>query len=481
MRDLVEAALDAASGRGVTYADVRVETRDCEEITVRNGAIGSIDRSDTAGIGVRVLRNGAWGFAGATTLSPAAARAAGRRALDVARASARVKGGRVTLAAADPVDTVWVTPHAMDPFAVALEGKLDLLFAIDAILRKKKAVVVAESSMEFTKRRQWLGTSEGTRIDQTLLVSGAGYSATAAGGGDSQVRSYPASHGGQGMTGGYEVVLGLDLAASAARIRDEAVALLKAPPCPSGTMDLVLGGSQLALQIHESCGHPSELDRVLGMEANFAGTSFLTREKKGRFRYGSDLVTLMADTTVPGGLGTCGFDDEGVPAGRWPIVDHGIFRGYMTNRQYARFAGERRSRGCARAEGPLAVPMIRITNLSLLPVEGTFEDLVADTGRGIFMDVNKSWSIDQQRLNFQFGTEVAWEIRKGRLGRMFRNPTYQGITPAFWKSCDAVCGPGDWKLWGVSNCGKGQPVQTAAMSHGAAPARFRGVTVGVGS
>jgi len=288
------------------------------------------------------------------------------------------------------------------------------------------------------------------------------------------------------QTRGWEFVTEQDLVGNAARIAEEAVALLSADPCPEDVTTLILGGSQVALQVHESCGHAIELDRVFGAEAGFAGTSFLTPDKLGNFRYGSEVVNITADATLPGGLGTFGWDDEGVPAQRVDIVREGLFVGYLTDRETARrllrllgpspyVTGQ--SNGTARASGWNRIPMIRMTNVNLLPGTWKLEDLIADTDRGIFMDTNRSWSIDDRRLNFQFGCEIAWEIRGGRLTRMLRNPIYTGITPEFWRSCDAVCDADHWVLWGTPNCGKGEPMQVGHTGHGASPARFRNVRV----
>jgi len=282
------------------------------------------------------------------------------------------------------------------------------------------------------------------------------------------------------VTAGFEAVRALDLPGQAQRIGEEAVALLDAPQCPAGPMTVILESSQLAIQIHESCGHPIELDRVLGMEASFAGTSFLTLDRLDQLQYGSALVNIDADATVPGGLGTFGWDDEGVPAQNVPIVSGGLFVGYLTNRETAPRIG-RRSMGSARASGWDRIPIIRMTNVSLRPgAAGSLDDLIADTREGIYLDTNRSWSIDDRRLNFQFGTQAGWLIKNGRRTQLVRNPTYTGITPRFWGSCDAIAGPESWVLWGVPNCGKGEPMQTGHVSHGAAPARFRGVEVGVG-
>ena len=245
-------------------------------------------------------------------------------------------------------------------------------------------------------------------------------------------------------------------------------------------MTLIIDSPQLALQVHESCGHPIELDRVLGMEASFAGTSFLTLDKLDSLRYGSEIVNMEADATVPGGLGTFGFDDEGVAAQKVPIVTEGRFVGYLTSRETAPIIG-RRSMGSSRASGWNVIPLIRMTNVNLRPGSaGSLDDLIADTSDGLFVSTNLSWSIDDRRLNFQFGTEIGWLIKDGRLTQMVKNPTYTGITPQFWGSCDAICSEPAWQLWGVPNCGKGEPMQTHGVGHGAAPARFRGVQVGAG-
>jgi TldD protein len=304
--------------------------------------------------------------------------------------------------------------------------------------------------------------------------------------GEVQKRSYPNSFGRDQRAEGWEAILAMDLPGNAERIGNEAVALLSAKPCPSGVTTVILGPTQMALQIHESCGHPIELDRVFGSEASYAGTSFLTPEKLNALRYGSELVNITADATTPGGLGTFGWDDEGVPAQRVPIVRDGIFCGYLTSRETAQQLREivgdeapESSGGAMRADGWGRVPLVRMTNVNLEPGDWEFDDLVADTDDGIYMEVNKSWSIDDKRLNFQFGTEIAYEIKGGQLGAMLKNATYTGITPQFWASCDAICNENHWRAWGTANCGKGQPGQTAHTGHGTAAARFRNVRVGI--
>jgi TldD protein len=364
----------------------------------------------------------------------------------------------------------------IDPFAVPLTEKLDLLRAAEASMEGASETVVRSASCSSRREEQWMATSEGAEIHQVLVRCGAGIATTAAAGGTTQTRSHPASFGGNYKSAGWEHVLSLDLAAHGERMRDESVALLSAEPCPAGERDLILMGNQLMLQIHESVGHPDELDRVFGHEVDLAGSSFATTDKLGGFRYGSEIVNLVADSTVPGGLDTRGFDDDGVPSQRFHVVEDGMFRGYHTSREWAAAVGEERSRSTNRAEGFYNPPIIRITNLSLRPGTWTLDDLVADTEDGVLLDTVKMWSIDQRRLNFQFTSEIGWEIRDGKRTRILRDPTYQGSTPEFWRSCDAVCDERHWELWGVPNCGKGNPMQVAEMSHGAAPARFRGVT-----
>jgi len=479
MKDLTQLALDAAVLHGASYADIRIILSKNQRIFIKNGEVETLDNTESVGFGIRVIANGSWGFASSSFLTKAEIKIVAKRAVEIAKASATLRKDSVRLAPEPVHQDIWTSPYMIDPFTVSLDEKLSLLFEIDKILRKDDKIKVAESSMNFWREHQWLATTEGTFIEQILLRSGAGYSATAVDGPNVQVRSYPASFGGQYKQMGYEFILATPFVENAERIREEAVALLSAPDCPVGDMDLIIGGSQLALQIHESIGHPSELDRVLGMEANYAGTSFLTTDLYNNYNYGSSIVNVVADSTVPTGLATFGYDDDGVRAQRYHMIQNGLYKMYLTNRELAHVIHDPRSRGCNRADGYSSIPMIRMINISLMPVKGTLDELIADTKNGLFVETNKTWSIDQRRLNFQFTTEIGWEIKNGKKTRMVKNPTYQGITPHFWQSCDAICGEEEWTLWGVPNCGKGQPGQRAEMSHGAAPARFKQVTVGV--
>lgn len=482
MKTLVSQAIDTAKARGATYADARAIRIRSQGLVVKNGQIGSITDSESFGIGVRALADGAWGFAASPDLETESVDKIAARAVAVARASALVRRAEVRLAPVDPVKTEWRTPVTIDPFSISLEDKAALLLRADAAMRGVAGVTIAEGQMQFTEEDQWFASTEGAEIHQVIMLGGCGIHATAVRDGEMQVRSYPAPFGGQWGTRGYELVLEIDLPGHAEAIAREAVQLLDAPQCPAGTYDLILGSGQLALQIHESCGHPIELDRVLGTEANFAGTSFLTLDRKDKLRYGSSLVSLVADATLAHGpgAGTFGFDDEGVPARRTEIVSEGLFRGYLTSRETAAIVGQAESNGTMRADGWSNFPLIRMTNVSLLPGRGSLEELIASTKRGILMEDNRSWSIDDKRLNFQFGTEYGYEIVNGKRARLVKNPTYGGTTPEFWNACDAICGPEAWILWGIATCGKGEPMQIAATGHGAAPARFRNVAIGVG-
>ena len=479
MKDMLQKALDAATGAGADYADIRIVHTRRQVVQTRNGEVSSLVDSQDLGFGVRVLCRGAWGFASSNRLEPAELKLKAAEAVRIARASAGLNREQVTLAPEPAWRDFWQTPLQIDPFTIDLHEKLRILLECDRILRADARIKEAVSSMSFLCEHQHYASSEGALIEQRLTRSGAGYTATAVEHGEAQERSYPMSHSGQYMGLGWELIAALDLPGHAERTREEAIALLSAPQCPSGKLDLILKPQQLVLQIHESVGHASELDRVLGYEANYAGTSFATTDKLGHFRYGSPLVNLVADGTVPGGLATQGYDDDGVRQQRWHIVQDGILKGYMTNREFAGRIGEGASRGCNRAEGWFHLPITRINNLSLMPGSHSWEQLVGEVEDGLIMDANKCWSIDQQRLNFQFGCEIGWRVQKGKVTGLVKNPTYQGITPEFWGSCDAICGPQDWRLVGVANCGKGQPGQTAEMSHGSSPARFRGVQVGV--
>jgi TldD protein len=481
MRDLAETALNIALQLGATYADVRVMERETEEISVKSGNVDGISSNTSRGFNVRVVVNGAWGFASSAIMEQAEAQHVAQEAVRIAKASALVAGRPVHLSPLPPQSGTYTTPMQRDPFQVSLSEKVDLLLRADEAMRSVPGIAVTSAMMVSGREQKLFLSSEGSAVTQTLYHCGAGIEAFAVdqANGEMQRRSYPQA-GGQHGTSGFELVEALDLVGNAPRIATEAVQLLSAPQCEAGIRTIILDGQQTALQIHESCGHPIELDRVMGMEAGFVGKSFLTTEKLGTFRYGSPAVSIVADATTPGALGSFGWDDEGVPAQRTDIVREGIFSGYLMSRDTAPDLGLA-SNGCVRADSWNRVPMIRMTNVSILPGTWTLADLIADTEDGLYLTTNRSWSIDNLRLNFQFATEIGWEIKNGKLGAMVKNPTYTGITPEFWRSCDAVCDSDHWRAWGTPNCGKGEPMQVMRTGHGSAPARFRNVRVGVGA
>lgn len=481
-KDIAARALNAAQLRGASYADIRIIHQTTQRVAVKNGIVAAIEQDESHGFGVRVIANGAWGFAASSRMDNEEISRIVTQAVAIAKASALAKTRDVNLGQPVSVSGSFKTVVKIDPFMVSMNDKIKVLLRADEEMRRVPGVKVAEGEMSFTRENKLFLSTEGSLIDQEIVESGCGIHAIATNpeSGEVQVRSYPNSGGRDQKTCGYEFIQECRLPENARRIAEEAVALLSAEQCPSyDSTTVILDGSQVALQVHESCGHPIELDRVLGTEAAFSGTSFLTPEKLGNYRYGSDAINITADATIPGGLGTFGFDDEGMPAQKTDIVKSGLFVGYMTSRETAQELKLGQSNGTMRAEGWNRVPLIRMTNVSLLPGTWTLDDMIASTDDGIWMETNRSWSIDDKRLNFQFGTELAWEIKGGKRTRLLKNATYTGITPQFWGACDAVGNENHWIVWGTPNCGKGQPPQIAHTGHGASPARFRNVRVGV--
>ncbi len=480
MRQLANWAIEAAQSGGASYSDARIMDIRQRDLTTKNGKVGACVEAETMGIGIRAIVHGAWGFAATDRLTRDGIQACARQAVAIAKASALARLKDVTLVPENPYVDSWQNPFIKDPFRIPVEKQLALLLAADEAMRRVKGVTLTETSMTFRRIDQFFASSTGSAIHQLKMQSGGGIVATSFAGSEIQKRSYPNSFGGQHMLAGYELIESFDLAGHAPRVAEEAVALHNAAPCPEGPHTLILDGSQLGLQVHESVGHPIELDRVLGMEANMAGTSFHTLEKLNSLRYGTDIVNVVADARLAhgAGLGTFGYDDEGVPAQCIPIISNGKFTGYLSDRETASLIGQQRSGGTSRTESWNRLPMIRMTNISLLPGTWKPDDLIADTDDGVWMETNRSWSIDDKRYNFQFSTEIAWEIKGGKRGRMLKNPSYSGITTEFWNSCDAICSRDYWTLWGTPNCGKGQPMQTMGTGHGAAPSRFRNVKLG---
>jgi TldD protein len=437
--------------------------------------VEEISDLDSEGIGVRVLVDGAWGFACDRRTTDEGAREAALRATAFAKAAPG--GHRRSLVPVEATTAEYRTPLQRDPFSVSIADKVDLCLRAEEGM-KHADVSVRSAFVRAHREHKLFVSSLGSAIEQEIVEAGGGIEAIATSDALFQARSHPSAHGGSSSQAGWEYVEGLDFVGEAPRVGEQASALLRADECPAGTTTVVLDSDQMMMQVHESIGHATELDRVYGTEAAYAGTSFLTPEDLGSLRYGSELMNVTADSTTPGGLGTFAFDDEGVPARREAVVEEGVLRGFLTSRETAAKVGHGAG-GSMRADGWSRMPLVRMTNLHLEPSEGSPEDLIAGVDEGVYLETNKSWSIDDKRLNFQFGTQVGWEIKNGKLGRMLRDATYTGVTPIFWAGLDAVAGPEHWQLKGLTNCGKGQPGQDGHVSHGSSPARFRGVQIGV--
>ncbi|MEW6482046.1 MAG: TldD/PmbA family protein [bacterium] len=473
MEHILKNAVDWARLLAASYADARVVMRKTESITVKDGCVYPLF-GEEMGLGIRVLKDGAWGFASSSRIEEAENIV--KKAIEIAKSSSVSKKSDISFERDKPIVDSYETPCKIDPFNVSVEKKIGLLLECDKLMGKNPKIKTKEGSIFSFSEEKFFANTEGSFISQKIISCGGGITCNAVSNGEVQTRSYPNNFGGDFITGGYEFIEEVDFLGNAERIKDEAIELLKAEKCPSGKKTIILDKAQLALQIHESIGHPIELDRVLGQEAAYAGTSFLTIDKMNSFKYGSEIVQVFADATIPKGLGTFAYDDEGIPAQRIPIIKNGIFVGYLTSRETASTIGQK-SNGTMRADGWNRIPLIRMTNINLEPGEWKLEDLIADTDDGLFFETNKCWSIDNKRLNFQFGCEVAREIKGGKMGRLFKDPVYTGITPVFWSSCDAITNKDNWHIYGLPNCGKGQPGQKMYVGHGVSPARFRDVEV----
>jgi len=474
---IIEEALMAAKKFGVSYADVRVIDRTEEEISTKNGSVDGIKSSSSKGFGIRVIADGAWGFSSSFVLTDEEISRVAEEAVDIAKASAKTKIEDVTLSKIEIYQDRVEEQVKIDPFSVPITKKISILLDADKLMNLQ-GIILRRGGMYFSKEWKTFASSEGAYLELERVISNAGISAIATDGKDVQTRSYPSSFGGDYQRKGFEFIEEVKLLENAWRIANEAIQLLSAKPCPSGKMDIILESSQLALQIHESCGHPTELDRVLGEEASFAGTSFLTPDKLGKFKYGSDIVNIVADATAPFAIGGFAYDDEGIKAKKIYLVKNGEFVGYLNSRETSKKL-RLEPMGAMRAESWNRAPIIRMTSINLEPGDKAFEELVSGIDNGVLMATNKSWSIDQKRLNFQFGTEIGWEIRNGKLQDMVKNPTYSGITYEFWRNCDGIGNKDYYHIWGLPNCGKGEPMQVMQVSHGASYGRFRNVQVGV--
>lgn len=479
--DLVAYGIKCCEKNNVEYADVKIMNTQMDEISYKNETLDRISRLDKVGIGIRCLVNKSWGFASTNELTREKVTELVEKAVRIAKASSLVKKFDIELADEPIYEDTVITPMKKDPFEVELSEKIEILQeSVKRIRGVSERIKVATSHYVSRKDHMVLYTTEGTKIDQTIVFCGGGVAATAVEGGEVQTRSLPASFRGDFHTQGHEYFESLNLVDVSEQTAHEAMKLLKAEKMPSGKATIILGHSQLALQVHESCGHPTELDRAIGYEAAYAGTSFLTPNLlKEDFKYGNELVTMVADATVAGGLGTFYYDHEGVQAQRNTLVDKGVFTGFMSSRETAKAIGLDRSSGAARSMGYDRIPIVRMTNVNLEPGDWEFDELIKDTKEGYFLETNRSWSIDDIRMNFQFGTEIGWKIENGEMTKMIKNPTYEGITPEFWGSVSGICNKKHWKIFGTPNCGKGEPGQAAYVGHGIAPTRFENVRIGI--
>lgn len=475
MKELARMAVDFALALGASYADARIVSYRSQQITTEDMRVSGISDSEDMGMGIRVIVDGAWGFSSTYRLEKGTIESAVKRAVEIAKASGLAKRKPVALVPESPKDLMFSTPFRVDPFSVGIEEKVGLLLQVNELLLKHEGIKKAMGYMYFKRERRTIATSEGSILESDVLTSAVSYTATAVKEGDAKSRTYSPPP----RTAGYEVVLEADLLGNADRVAEQAIEKVMAPECDPGVKDLILDPLNLALTIHESVGHATELDRVLGMEESLAGRSFATPDLLGKLRYGSEIVNFVADNTLPGGLATKGFDDDGVEGQRWHIVKDGILVGYSTSREVAGEIGLVRSTGCCRADHWSSIPIVRQPNLSLMPGKEplSLDELINDTDEGIYIEGMGSFSIDQMRVNFQFGGDAFWEIKKGKITRMLKNVIYQARTTDFWNSCDAICDERFWVPNGVLNCGKGDPMQISQMTHGAAPARFRRINV----
>ena len=477
MKELVDLALNTINVKGASYGDIRVVERVKETIHVKNGNVIVLSQDRDMGYGVRVIKNGAWGFASSSDFSKGSVERISALAVKVAESSACLKAKDVVLGKASKIQDKHKTYVELDPFSVSVEDKIGLLLQADSVMNKIKGVKISEGALRFWKTNKIFASSEGSFIEQEIIESGGAIEATAVKNGETGNRGYPGFLGGHYKTMGYEFIRLLNFLSHAERVGNEAVALLSAKEFPESITTAVIDGPMVAIQVHESVGHPTELDRVLGTEISLAGASHLTPDKLGKFQLGSPIVNITADATLPGGLGTFGYDDEGIPAQMSYIIKGGVFSGYLTSRETAPLVGVNIN-GAMRADSWNNIPLIRMTNINVEPGAWKLADLIADTDDGIYIVSPTMPSIDDKRLNYHIGAEVGWKIKNGKLTEMIKRPSYSGISYEIWRNCDAICCKEEWDIWGVPSCGKGDPGQTMHVGHGASPARFRNIKVG---
>lgn len=475
-KELAEFGLDIADKLGATYADVKFVDGEQRLVSVKDGKPDNISHTSSSGYGVRVIVDNGWGFAGSYGVPENDLEATVEKAVKIAKASAAAAKEPIKLAPTKIVEEEYSSDYKIDPFTVPLEEQLELLLSADSAFREKSPHVRTTSGRIHSRvENKYLATSEGSRIKQKIVFCGGQGSGYVKEGGLVQRRNYEINP----LTMGFEYIKSHDLQAMAGRAGEEAEALLKAESCPTEIRtNLILDDPHMYLQIHETIGHASELDRVLGTEVDLAGMSFLTPDKLGKLQYGSEQTSFVADPTIPKGLGTYGYDDEGVPAKKEYLVKDGVFVGYQSSRETAAQIGIDESSAGMRAATPVDLPIVRMNNICLEPGDWKSDEIIEDTKDGILMRTTKMWSVDQRRLNFQFGCEIGWKIKNGEIAEAIRDPTYTGISYEFWRSLDATA-KDDWKLYGTTGCGKGKPGQSMYVGHGAATTRIKNVRIGI--
>ncbi len=473
MKEITKIAVDMLKDEDIDYGDVRVISEEREEIIFKNGKIEDLVNSFEMGVGIRVMYKGFWGFASTNDISADSIYKTIKKAVLLAKASYDPNRRGFILSEEDVHKDEFITKIKMDPFTVPLDEKIKIMENVDKILRSDERIKLTNQMMNFIKTDKYFASTEGAFIHQVIYHSGGGYTAYAFSDEDMQFRSYPASHGGNMLSGGFEVILEQKWEEHAQLVKDELLRLLYAKKIESGEYDIIIGTHQMALQIHESVGHALELDRVFGFEASYAGTSWATELG---IKFGSEFMNIVQDGTIEGGLGSFGYDDDGVKSKQEFLIKEGILVNYLSSRDSAPFINKK-STGASRASSYSRMPIVRMTNVNLLAGDKELDELISDIKDGFYIDTNKSWSIDQRRLNFQFSTEIAYKIRNGKLikDEVYKNPVYYGISPQFWSSLDGVANDKYWKLWGVPNCGKGEPGQLVRVGHGSSPCRFRKV------
>jgi len=477
MKKLVNDILNKTKTQGVTFADVRFTSTDVESIFFEKGILKQYGKStDDEAIGVRVLIDGCWGFAGTNILNLTEIDKAIKLAVINAKTGAGFKAEKIKYIPSQPTQTSYLFTPEENPFLMDEQTKLAYLENISKKLTVDQRIVYSYAMAQFYRQYKVYANTEGTFVDSLVYDVLPSMYVLASNGKETMSRTYPGHM--NGRRGGFEAVRGLEMEKNTDVIIEEAIKLLDAPRIEEEKADIIIGGGHLALQLHESVGHATEADRIFGKEISYAGKTFIKPKMLGNFQYGSPIVNIYSDSTDERGMGFHPVDDEGIPGRRCDIIKDGILIDQQTSREIAPLLGLNPSSNM-KASFADDFPLVRMTNFCLAPGKGSLKNLIAETEHGYLVDNTKTWSIDDNRNNFQFTTEIGWKIENGKITGIVKEPTYFGITPQFWNVCDRICGPEEWQMHGTFHCGKGEPGQTLHLSHGVAPARFRNIVVNV--